>query len=500
MAVTIEISFTHNKFHASPWDKATNSGTVEWPPSPWRIARALIAVWYERQPDIPGEVIGRVLDALRGEPHYQLPEVRPGHTRHYMPNDSHRSNQTDATTKYLDTFLTLDSQTPITVSWPQANLSDTDRDHLATLLSSMAYLGRAESRCDARLVNTPGVLTHDSTAHTSRMLVAPNPAGTSRVLCVGEATQTDLMMSPASMRKKKTLQPPGSVWVNYHLPEPAVTAANYQPPQVHAVRWTLHTKAPFLESKAILATEALRKTMLRYAVGGKQPDDAWMLHGHNLQRDDHQHAHWLWIPENGSREVVDLVLWVPYGIPSKYLKKFGAKPSLDPWHQSDPKLSDSAPRDRGYRPDGFVNGTLQLQRSGNIAHVAPELVADTPGARMWQSATPYLRQMHTKKNRNDAELLTADVNRELRYRFGDDAPAATVVDLVANEQADDADVRWLRRTRTYRWFSKRPTSKPATLIQIELDRPVAGPLILGSLSHLGFGVMRPIRTSDAHMP
>jgi len=39
----IELRFPAGRYHATPWGSHVNEGAVEWPPSPWRLLRALIA-------------------------------------------------------------------------------------------------------------------------------------------------------------------------------------------------------------------------------------------------------------------------------------------------------------------------------------------------------------------------------------------------------------------------------------------------------------------------
>ena len=46
--IIIEIGFLAGKFHATPWDRHVNEGIEEWPPSPWRILRALISTWHQK--------------------------------------------------------------------------------------------------------------------------------------------------------------------------------------------------------------------------------------------------------------------------------------------------------------------------------------------------------------------------------------------------------------------------------------------------------------------
>ena len=53
MPTTLAFRFPLGRYHANPWDRAVNEGASEWPPSPWRILRALVATWHTRWPDLP---------------------------------------------------------------------------------------------------------------------------------------------------------------------------------------------------------------------------------------------------------------------------------------------------------------------------------------------------------------------------------------------------------------------------------------------------------------
>jgi len=41
--IAISFKFPAGRYHATPWGRHVNEGAVEWPPSPWRILRALEA-------------------------------------------------------------------------------------------------------------------------------------------------------------------------------------------------------------------------------------------------------------------------------------------------------------------------------------------------------------------------------------------------------------------------------------------------------------------------
>src|SRR5947208_16374451 len=85
MPVTLRLLFPAGRYHATPWGRHVNEGVPEWPPSPWRLLRALIAVWRRTCPDLSEAQVRRVLESLLGPPCFRLPASRPAHTRHYMP-------------------------------------------------------------------------------------------------------------------------------------------------------------------------------------------------------------------------------------------------------------------------------------------------------------------------------------------------------------------------------------------------------------------------------
>ena len=76
----LTFTFPGRRFHATPWGSHVNEGQVEWPPSPWRLCRALLATgltklgWREDQ--IP-PVATELLESLSGVlPEYQLDPAR----------------------------------------------------------------------------------------------------------------------------------------------------------------------------------------------------------------------------------------------------------------------------------------------------------------------------------------------------------------------------------------------------------------------------------------
>ena len=78
------------RYHATAWGSHANEGVPEWPPSPWRLLRAMIATarWKHGGPtseDPPR--LRPLIEALATAPppRYVLPSAAAAHTRHYMP-------------------------------------------------------------------------------------------------------------------------------------------------------------------------------------------------------------------------------------------------------------------------------------------------------------------------------------------------------------------------------------------------------------------------------
>lgn len=145
--IAIELRFITGKFHGTPWGRQVNEGAIEWPPSPWRVLRSLIAVWHLKFPDVPEAAMRELIDVLSAVPSYRLPQSSAGHTRHYMPTVN------DAKTKIFDTFIAVPPCEPLVIGWRDAVLSESQKRLLCQLVTAMNYFGRAESWVEAQVVS-----------------------------------------------------------------------------------------------------------------------------------------------------------------------------------------------------------------------------------------------------------------------------------------------------------------------------------------------------------
>ncbi|HMO49260.1 MAG TPA: type I-U CRISPR-associated protein Csb2 [Rubrivivax sp.] len=156
---TLLLRFPGRRYHATPWGHHVNEGLVEWPPSPWRLLRALLAVGYTRlgwaasldepwlsSPSELGRALIRKLASVL--PSYALPPASGAHSRHYMPMGDFKGGR-ERTGLVFDTWAQVE-QGELAVHW-DVPLSAEETALLAQLAARLNYLGRSESWVCARL-------------------------------------------------------------------------------------------------------------------------------------------------------------------------------------------------------------------------------------------------------------------------------------------------------------------------------------------------------------
>lgn len=187
---TIRFVFPGGRYHATAWGHHVNEGQVEWPPSPWRILRALLATGFTTQrwseENSPGELPARLFEVLAGTlPSYRLPAATSAHSRHFMPlGKLKKEDGREGTTLVFDTWADV-GEGYIDVCWPCA-LAPDEFELLATLVGNMGYLGRSESWVSATLVEDSGsrldAMPHHDGLHPGRgweqvtLMAATEPA------------------------------------------------------------------------------------------------------------------------------------------------------------------------------------------------------------------------------------------------------------------------------------------------------------------------------------
>ena len=137
--IVIAVRFTAGQYIARPWGTLAEYDRHEWPPSPYRIVRAMTAAWKYNLPDLGEELFSRIVRRLASEqPSYCLPKVR----RTHGGRDGRGAPPPWG----------ISASDALYAVWPSATLAGDERAGLEEVLGHVHYLGRTDSWCDMRLV------------------------------------------------------------------------------------------------------------------------------------------------------------------------------------------------------------------------------------------------------------------------------------------------------------------------------------------------------------
>lgn len=531
--LAISIRFPSGRFHATPWGRHVNEGAPEWPPSPWRVLRALVATWKRKldgDPSCPPDVVGTLLRRLVEPPGFSLPPASTGHARHYMP---WFKKGPDDRTLVFDAFVALDKTGEVIVLWPDISLANPERLAMERIAGNLGFLGRAESWTEAH------VLSDEEVASVEKLINCV-PDGTESemrsmepvpVLCADPKTAFSnehtpklgkgkgrrplydpdwhLCMETLELHKQRWSEPPGSMWVTYLRRRDcfAIAPRRVAPPRVQprptVARFTIDAAVLPLVEETIRVAEGARISAMgcfrrveeQRLYGGARPEGAPLARSDALSGKDesgaplngHGHAYYLPSDEDGDGRIDHLTIVAEMGFGPQELK------ALDRMRRIQRDESD---------PVNLV--LLALGQRGAIA--APKLFGPSC---VWVSATPFLAPRHPKtrgRKRDPQELLGPGNHRafarqgllEEIARLGERRP--DIPRAVSVEPRDDEHRMGAHRLRPIqfkRFRRKRGDDggrRPAGAVRIVFPEPVHGPICLGHSSHFGLGLFVPEET------
>ena len=463
---TIELKFPAHRFHATPWGRHVNEGAVEWPPSPYRLVRALYDAWKRKHAEVPDVAMEELLRALAVEaPSYRLPLATASHTRSYL-----NSNTYDPTEKSLifDAFVAMSPGASLYVTWPNLHLTAAQSELLGRLLGSLNYMGRSESWIDARLYEgapEEGIrcepMTEGGESGDMVSVACPMPAdGYTEKRPWLEA----LAYSTAEFQKDRRSLPPAMRMVPYVRSANAVLARVPKTARKHAsvqaVMLGLNATVLPLVTATVEVAEQVRVRLMgihRVLVGDPRKVSPKFsgkaATGEPLK--DHQHAFIL--PLGNGRGRIDRILLYT-------------------------RASD------GFKPDE-VQAILRMtelygRSTGDpIRVMAIQRVATgtemRKGATTVISTTPFCSGRHWRKSRGDyGEFLADEIRRECQNH---ELPAPKAVHMLAGSPGLFEWVEF-RRNR------KDDAPRPGYGFRLEFDELVPAPFSLGYGCHYGLGL------------
>jgi len=512
--IVLEFRFPAGRWHATAWGTHVNEGVVEWPPSPWRICRALYATWFHKhQSSIPREQIRALVDTLIEAPlpRFALPSAVAAHTRHYMPSIEGKKQ---SKTKIFDTFVQVSKQIGqdvLQVIWDAA-LSDAQRTVLSSILESMSYFGRAESLVEACLlaeevqplpVNASPVFESGAINDGEAVkLLAPLPQkefrlwreeilgqkvstgeGRKKQLTLPEAVSDCLLIDTGDWKGSQWSQPPGSRWVVYRRPERAFGIV----PRVHKrigkdnlptlARYAVHSKVAPDITQALSLGNRLHLALVKWSDGSS------VFTGCDENRQPlkgHQHAFFLSEPSGSRGEVSYINVYAPMGFGPRERE---ALERLNSVWDYDARRLQLALVSIGH-PE-VTQGNSHSSVFGKSAE--------------WVSITPFVPTRHLKTRKNGSPKL--DDNG---MAIG--SPAHDLLRLLASDYPDLPKPRiealnapplkkrlaWLSYQLSRRNGKGRRANQQAVGFKLSFPEPVSGPIALGYGAHFGLGLFIPM--------
>lgn len=536
--IALAFRFPAGRFHATPWGKHVNEAAPEWPPSPWRLLRALVATWKRKlsgDPACAPAVVEALLRKLAAPPEYLLPPASTGHARHYMP---WFKKGPDDRTLVFDGFVALAKSDEVVTLWRRVCLEEPERAALARLAEHIGFLGRAESWTEASVLSG-----EEAGEAETRINCAPLAEGAGRmrgsepvrVLCPDPDIAFDNAYTPKRIavagkgKDRKTTakpvydpdwhlcletldlhegawtDPPGSCWVTYLRPKdcfavkPRASSQRRERKRPEVARFALDGPVlPLVEDTLRIAEMARIVAMGCYRRVEERRRDGAQASAAASPRSTvfsgkdaggrplsgHAHAHYLPTDEDGDGRIDHLTVVAPMGFGPSEVRALDQMRRLP-------------------RGEGDPLNLLLLGLGGPEAMAAPRVLGPS---RTWVSATPFLATRHPKSRgrRKDPDevlgihnqrafarhVLLQEIAR-LRERRPE-IPQPSVVEPLNDEHRCGA--HRLRPIQFRRFRRKRGDDggrRAAGAFRIEFPVPVAGPICLGYSSHFGLGLFQP---------
>ena len=475
--ITVKLTFPSGRYTPAQRRHNGRDATLEWPPSPWALLKALTEAWHRSLPTVSPEAFASILEALaRTPPCFRLPHATP---------EPHSSSRSDGNLSDLET---LRVKGLMIVCWPETGLSSEQHEAFQRILPHWTQLGHG-SRVQAELLSDPpsdfnavpvktGSLPTDAWDLVPTLTVRP-PIRIANLLGgrIEHADTTDCPEGAEWMIYARTSECLGTGHIGYASarPEPVITVVRFVltgpmlPEVTETLRW---------------GDLARRSVMAQYGRqnGGRSTPtlSGKDVSGKPLQ--GHQHAFYIPIDEDGDGLLDHLTIWTPIGFNALELRAVEGVQSLNPG--------------RGHHPI-----RLEFLGYGEVADfgsTCPWLLGES---RHWHSLTPYVLTRHVKYRgpkdergrRRIVDGPEEQMFREVSQRWPEGPQLIRAAEVTSPEDPRLAPLKaGLSSSHLPSEFLRKrqrgSSGGRACKFVLEFREPVAGPIALGHGCHYGLGL------------
>lgn len=506
MKVVLRQGFPLGRFHATPWRvNPFDDPHGEWPPSPWRLVRAVTARWYQLAREAEGDLDVAQLEKLQralctSTYRFHLPlDARKGSPlRQYHPTEFgwHPAEKKKAGTRSHGTSLVQDNYWCVPPEGPVwwfiegDEWTDEVRLVLAECLERMTYFGRAETFTRIRMVSST-----DEIPEPNCTLADKRTAGAVPVLCpLKEATREDIERTTSNPEAVKRAVPPGAQWLYAVRPQrPAAREHRRLPgnrPDCHlmqfAIGWTVAPNPRTIVRLTARFRGAVIRELLRLKSGGASVN--WTTASRDVRE---AVADMIGKDANGNvlkgHRHTEFLVWCEDGQPTRLLVWRGSR-AFDADEQEAILLA--AARDVSWAQAGPDSDEWKVRLVPLDRAVPPPPGFDGHSWIVWESVTPYVPPRHYLRGgkARARESIPEQIRREVQRRgFAPDVE----VELVKGPHWVSVHVP--RREANKRFFIG---DRRGQMVRLRFAEPVIGPIRLGHSSSFGLGLFRPAGESD----
>lgn len=505
MRVVLKQIFPLGRFHATPWRvNPFDDSYGEWPPSPWRLVRGVVARWYQWWREEPQRADGWLdpliqalctssyefhlpVNAQRGSPFRQYFPVEFG----WNPKEKKKAAvRSYSTSLAQDNYVCLRADVDGAIWWflDGGQWNENLAEALNECLKRMTYFGRAEAFTRIAVERNPTKAPAPNCTLMERRISGTVPVLVPEV----SATRADIERVTDDPEIAKRTVPSGARLL-YATPPARPTVRETGGPRKSyretnlmqfAIGWNVPPEARAIVRLTAKFRGAVLKEMLRKLT--RDPQTNWVkapprvreavaeMAGKDAQGKPlkgHQHTEYLVWCEDG--EPMRLVAW-RNGRPfdeneqEALLKAAGRQFS---WAVS------------GDRADAWKVRLVPLDRAVPF----PPGFDGAPAAE-WASVTPYVPPRHHLRGGKPRlrESIEHQIRRELTLRGFAEAEQAMIKEVGNPEWVS---VHLPRRQRSETAFVG---DRRGYWLRLWFPAPVRGPIRLGHSSSFGLGLFRPI--------
>lgn len=503
MGLVIEQSFPLGRFHATRWKMGAFGDLYgEWPPSPWRLFRALAARWFQWSRET-GEDNRDALLSLLSALSSELPEFYlPIHTRRGEPLKQYLPMQvawTDASKraaayKAPKSSLTEDHYRVVSpndrVYWVWPELGEIDKVFLGQLLARIIYFGRAESFTCLRTVERvaeaqdyQSVILSEKRAALAVPILAPDRK---------HADRLNMLFQPTEHENIKGREiPPGARWYYTVLPSPPrikVTPRhkNRYPENLTHIQFTIGGQVLPTVKYWCLLTEQFRKRALRELcriLTGNTKCNYPGLDTHTKTKmsgftgkdengeplADHSQAYFAVLPDEEGK-AARLVVWRRAPFSQEEVEAlFAAARSPLLWDTASPKWKIK-----------LLPLPFEMSLSFTLMGTSYR----------WESVTPFVPPRQRRRFRKNGKERSGETPESIAAKLCQRIYGITPLSVISHATEEWPYVHISAKERGQK--NRQRITLPSFRLVIAFAQPVTGPIALGDSSHFGLGIFRPL--------